>query len=307
MATCNLISTSGTQTDDGDTATYLYQAVLDTVVTNPHEAIAAARTVGLPARRAALGLGTYLFARSFSASRNNEKHLYGWDFSVTFEPPGFGENETHQVANPLERPPVVTVRNNGREYVVKEARNVTALTGGFTRPSGTLGPLVNAAFRRPDEPIVDTENSGVLIVRKNYQSLGSILTLNDTFKRTTNSDTITIDGVEFSARQLKYYVTETDGPTLEDGVLFYPGTTEIEITDTTDLTIDNVGFEYWDPAAGDNGDYVRALDADGNETAEPINLALDGTRLSVAQIGGTAPTTITYRHLAETAYADFFA
>lgn len=305
MAESRLVDTGGTLSDDGDEVTYEYQVELDAIVESPRLAVETARGLGphpVPQRRASLGIGDPLFARRFSAVRSKENRRF-WNVQVSFLPPDKGEDESHQIENPLDRPPVVTVRYFDHEYVIKKAYNLTELSGGFTRPAGTLGPIVNGAFRRPDEPPMGNERNGVLIVRKNFATLGEIFGLNDDYRRTTNSDAIGISGHTFDAYTLKYLVTETEGPTTEEQFTYYPGMTEIEITDGTDFTIDNVGFEYW--SAADN-DYVRARDKDGEPTAEPVNLNLDGTLKSPGGILD-GPTTIDYRHLAPVEYAAFFS
>ena len=305
---CTLVSTSGKQSESGDGSTYRYLAIFDTLIVNPHQAISAARSLTpnpVPQRRQPMGLGTFLYAQEFSATRTTEKELTAWLIEVDFLPPNTekGENETHQISNPIDRPPIVRVDPISRQYVIKKAKNVTELTGGFTRPSGTEGPIVNAAFRRPDEPPMDTENSAVITARKNFADAGDVFRINRDYKRTTNSDTVTIYGVDYGPRTLKFFATTYDGFEAEEGVGFHVGTSEFEVLDTTDISIDNVGYEYWDAA---KADYVRALDADGNPTAEPVNLELDGTRKPVAVLGDTGPTSIVYRHLEAVPYSQFF-
>src|SRR6185369_16408687 len=98
---------------------------------------------------------------------------------------------------PLLRPPVYNIDYQEREYVVKQAKNVETLGHSVTtglRPAGTLGPIVNGALYRPDEPIVDTERLAVITIENNFATLGEIMNLNINYQRTTNSDAITLAG-----------------------------------------------------------------------------------------------------------------
>jgi hypothetical protein len=305
VATCTLKETTGTEGSRGqDAVTLIYELSADSVILDPLEAITIARSASgspVPARNA-IWSSAFIFAQSFNAKRN-EAHKKQWIIEVQFSPPPDGEDESHlEEENPLLRPAVYDIQYIEQEYVVEQARNVTELTGGFSRPVNTLAPIVNAAFRRPDEPVVDTERNGIVVIEKNYATLGAIMSLNETYQRTCNSDTVNVGGESIAARRLKYLVTRSGGKQVENGITFYPGVTEIEIKKSTDLTIDNVGFEYWDPAAGAFGDYVRAKDANEDPTAEPVNLNLDGTRNT-----SDPKTTITYRHLEEVAYTGFFS
>lgn len=305
MATCTLKETTGTEGSRGQDAVQLvYELETDSIIIDPLEAVRIARTAtGSPVpSRNAIWPNSFIFSQAFNAKRNEASRKF-WSITVDYGPPPSGEDEQQQQQqNPLQRPPVYDIQYIEQEYVIEQARNVTELTGGFARPVDTLAPIVNAAFRRPDEPIVDTVRNGIIVIERNYPSLSPMLTLNETFQKTCNSDSVTVGGKTFSPRRLKYLVTRSGGKQSENGITYYPGITEIEIKKTTDLIIDNVGYEYWDPAKGDNGDYVRAKDADGSFCAEPVNLNIDGTRKTSG-----SKTTITYRHLEEVAYAGFFS
>lgn len=305
MAVCTLKKTSGVEGSRGqDSATLVYELETSSIIESPLEAIALARGAsGRPApQRNSMFPNSFIFAQSFSATRSEVNRLY-WEITVEYSPPPKGEDEQQQEEeNPLLRPPVYDIQYIEQEYVIAQARNVEELTGGFTRPANRLAPICNAAFRRPDEPLVDTERNGVIVIERNYATLGAIMSLNETYQRTCNSDTVVVGGESITPRRLKYLVTRSGGKQVENDVAYYVGTTEIEIKTTTDLILDNVGYEYWDPNAGDNGGYVRAKDENNDFAAEPVNLNLDGTLKTSGE-----KTTITYRHLEEVAYAAFFA
>lgn len=269
--------------------------------------LSVAHTLGLPRIRVQLG-STGLFVGNVHGDRTKERRDH-WLYTVTFNQLPPGEDQTQQNENPLLRPPIAGLKYIDREYVVKKARNVEALGAQFQAKQGyraadTLGPIVNGALRRPDEPIVRTERVGVITIDRNYAALGQIFSLNKTFKRSTNSDTVAFAGHSFSARELKYECTHEGGRQVQNGIAFYPGVTEITIEDTTDLILDNVGFEYWEAGAFKP---TRALDKDNQPTAEPINLTLSGRRLDDEGGTGDSTTQITYRDLTLLAYSSFFS
>lgn len=303
---CTLQDTSvSANFDFKDQVIYKYQANLGAVVTNPLTALAMAQSMGpnpVPLRRSLLA-GSFLFALTINGTRTKENREV-WNFDVTFGPPPEGEDEDQQNSNPLLRPPVFNIDYVDEEYVVKQAKNVTALTGGFSRPAFTLGPIVNAAFRRPDEPIVRTRRRGVIVIEQNFADLGDIMDLNEDYQETCNSDAVTLGSKTFAARRLKYELTRSGGKQVENDIVFYPGITEIGIYKTTDLVIDNSGYEYWDAA---ESAYLRAKDGNDEDVAEPIALNLDGTKKDTGGIGDSGPITITYRDLEEVAYSGFFS
>lgn len=311
MASCTLVDTSITATRDyQDTVIYKYQADLGQNIANPRTAMAIAQSLGpnpLPIRRAVLAGspldGASLYVNEIHGERTKE-HREVWMFDVSFAPAPKGEDEDQQNENPLLRPPVFGVRYIEEEYVVKQARNVQSLgvdigAGGPFRAAGTLGPIVNGASRRPDEPIVRTRRRAVITIAKNFADLGTIMDMNEDYQDTTNSDSVVIGNKTFSPRRLKYEVTEDGGKQVENNITFYPGLTEIGIHKTTDLILDNVGFEYYTGGGADNK-LIRAKDDEGLDTAEPVNLSLEGFLIL-----GT--TQITYRDLEEVAYSGFFS
>ena len=251
--------------------------------------------------------GTLLLAKRFSVTPLDGTRLV-WMCAVVYETPEPGEDQDQQNTNPLLRPPILNVEYIETERVITKARNVVDLPhgNGFggSRAASTEGPIVNAAGKRPDEPVVDTDRNAVLTIQRNYSTLSQIVALNQKstaatspgFKGTTNSDTP--DG--FGARTLKYLLTDSQGLQTENDIVFWTGITRIEVKDTTDLILDNVGYEYWDDTRNES-DWVRAKDGDGELVADPINLKLDGDK------GGDTSTTITWRHLTDKAYASLLS
>lgn len=307
MASCVLTDTSGEATGDfHDTVVFDFQVDLGEIVINPLLAIAMAQAIGpepVPQRLSQL-TGHFLFATSIAAKRQSNRNY--WGITVTFTRPDGGQDERQFNPNPLERPPLYNVTYQEQEYVVKRAKNVEAMGFNFdsgVREANTLGPIVNSAFRRPDEPIIRQRRVGIITIERNLADLGDVMDRNEDFQDTTNSDEITLGNKTFSARRLKFEVCESPGRQEENDVVFFPSITQISIYKTTDLQFDNVGFEYWDVA---DGLFKRAKDGAGEETAEPINLNLDGTPKVPGILGDSGPSTITYRDLTETAYADFF-
>jgi hypothetical protein len=281
-----------------DTVTQVYLVLYDSVPTNFHTALALAQTAtGSPVPSRGAHYGNGLYALAISGEPTSEARL-GWLWTVNFTvPPQDETGGSVPEPNPLLRPLVYNVEYMDREYVIQKAKNVEALSHGDgkggNRAASTLGPIVNAAGKKPDEPQVDTERIEVLKIWKYYPSLAAIVTRNRTYKRTTNSDSVQ----GYSARQLRYLLTESEGLQVINGYEVWRGVTSILAEDTTDLILDNVGYDYWD--AGD-ADWKKAVDANGEPMADPINLKLDGDK------GGDNSTTITYRHLEPVAYASLF-
>ena len=297
MATLSLKETSAkTGAKGSGSAVLTYELIADSVIIDPLDALAVARGLGVPAYGTAL-TSAYWFAQDFSVDRN-ENNRSVWDIVVTFSPPPDGEDDTQQVANPLLRPAVYDIQYIEQEYVIEQARNVENLTFGAGRVPGTLGPIVNGLLQRPDEPIVDTERNCVIVIEKNYATLGSIMSLNESFQRTTNSDACTVGGQSISARRLKYLCTRSGGRQQEGDVVYYPGITEIELKKTTDKVIDNVGYEFNNTLLGG---ISRATTDDGDFCADPVNLDHNGEYIAEEK------TTISYRYLTEVAYAGFFS
>ena len=289
--------------DYNDSVTLAYRVTYDSVPTNYYDALARAQAANgtpVPVRRVkyASTPGINIYAQNFNGAPVSNEKRSQWVWSVEFQRPPAGSPQNDDYSDdPLNWPVEYNVEYIDREYVIEKAKNVSALShgdgNGGNRGALTLGPIVNAAGKRPDEPIVETERLEVLVIKKNYASLSEITTRNRTYKRTTNSDSTQ----GYTARQLRYLLTESLGRQFEGATEYWPGVTKILAEKSTDLTLDNVGYEYWDGAANN---WARAKDKDGNDTAEPIKLALDGDK------GGTTTTTISYRHLDEVAYASLF-
>jgi hypothetical protein len=297
MASCNLKKTSGKTGAKGTGSIALeYELITDSVILDPLDALAIARGLGVP-QYGAQWSNAYWFAQDFSMDRIDGNRAH-WDITVTFSPPPEGEDDEQQNENPLARPAVYDIQYIEQEYVIEEARNVEAFGTVFTRAPDTLGPIVNACYRRPDEPIVDTERNGVIVIEKNVPTLGAVMALNNTYARTCNSDTCTVGGQSIDPRRLKFLCARSGGRQQEGDIVYYPAIIEIEIKKTTDKILDNVGYEYWND---DADDFERAKDKDGEFVGDPVNLNLDGT------LNESDPTTISYRYLTEVAYSGFFS
>lgn len=305
MATCTLQKVTGTgdrKSKHSVTHTYLYLG--DAVIENPLDVIAQAQSTG---PRPVPGYGSqlsnyFLFCQTIQADHTTERRD-SWLINANFGVPEPGEDEDQQdQTNPLNRPPIYDLQYIEQEYIVEEARNVEALTGGFGRTANTLDKIVNAAYCRPDEPIVDTTRNPVIVIEKNYPTLGAIMELNETYQLTTNSDTCSVGGRNVGARRLKFLGAFSVGRQQEGDIVYYPCRIEIELKKTTDLKLANVGYDYLEPGTLN---IVRAKDKNGEFTADPINLKLDGDKSG--DYGFGAMSTITYRYLAEVAYAGFFS
>ena len=238
-----------------------------------------------------------------------------WIVTVNY---GIHDSSEHNPSvSPLNRPPVFNIEFTQADYVVRSAKNALAFPHGSGKEDGSErkineeGPITNTAGVTPDSPIIDTEQNAVLVVKRNYPNLGAIASINAEYSRTTNS-TDTVQG--FKKHTLKYLLTESEGQRVENDELFFPGVTRIEVMETTDLILDNVGYRYWDPDAKVKGDpdaeppiadstgayrrttYLKGPDK-GEITLEPAPLKLDGS------MNGDPWYTIKYYHLKEKNYA----
>jgi hypothetical protein len=289
-----------------DTATAVYQVEYDSVLTNPYQALVLAQSAEtgtpVPARRAKLlgTVGVDIYAMSINGAAKDPSRKF-WLWTVSYSVPSKDEGGSDpgvDESNPLLWAPVYQVEYMEREYVIQKARNVITLPHGDgkggSRAADTMGPIVNAAGKKPDEPLVDTEQCEVLYIRKNFPSLAAIVSLNRTYKRTTNSDEVQ----GYGTRQLRYMLCESQGEQTAAGITYWPGEIRIMAEDTTSLELDNVGCDYWDTV---ESDWVRAKDAKGNDMGDPINLTTAGGK------GGDNTTTVLYRHLEAVAYAPLFS
>lgn len=312
-AVANITKYGGTSAGDyRDSLDITWRVDYGTPPADYFDALIKFQGAGGPNRRAryATAQPVDIYANSFRGQpvgASTSAKVWDWTVSFTAPPPeapqkadgggdGSGSGGGYELI-PTQWAKEYNVEYIDREYVIDKARNVEALSHGDgkggARAANTLGPIVNAAGKRPDEPLVDTERLPVLVVMANYANLSDIVTQNTTYLKTTNSDTVQ----GFAPRTLRYLLTESLGRKVENGSVYWPGVTKILVEQTTDLQIDNVGYEYWDAT---ESDWVRAVDKDGAAMGEPINLKLDGDK------GGDNTTTITYRHLDAVAYASLF-
>lgn len=296
------------QADYNDRVTLIYEVQYDSIPTNWYDALSRAQSATgtpVPARRTLYASGglVNLYSGPYDGKSTNERRDT-WHWSVTFIKPSPSQRSTFEFEDPLSRPARFDIRYLERDRVIDRAKNVEALSrgdgAGGNRAANTEGPIVNAAGIKPDEPQVDTERLEVLVIHKNFASLADIVSRNRTYKRTTNSDTVQ----GYAPRELRYLLTESLGETEENGVVYWPGATTILAEGTTDVVLDNVGYDYWDDATGEKH-RAKVDDPDNPGTkilaADPINLKLNGDQ------GGTNATTITYRHLEPEPYASLFA
>lgn len=309
MATvCELKSIlSASLTRDGeDSVTERWQATYDAVQTNVATAVVLAQQAGLPSRYDQYhSTSLYVSERRPQVQEGNRRVWY-WD--VTYSTLDRGDGHAQLQENPLLRPPVWDLDLVDSDERITLARNVYTLAraaGGQQRTAGTLGPIVNAAGEQPDEALVRPTQNPILVGRVNKASLGAIAALITAYRNTANSGYI----LGFAARTLQFLGARSLGRTEENGFAYFPCEIRIEVVDTTDLVIDNVGWHHWqlvDEEGVQNWKLSRAqvevVDSGGRATkadaAAPVNLNNDGTLGSDA-----APTSIVYRHRTDVSYA----
>lgn len=274
----------------GTTITKIYLYDYESVTDDVNAVLAAAQAetsspVPYPNQQYAAGVG--LYATNFNLVPTGES-AKDWVITVTWSAPSEGSLSNLDI-HPLLRPPKSSINFIEKEVVIEQAKNVEALGEGGARASGTLGPIVNGALQEPGEPLLDTDWDGVINIRRWVSDINAVLTLNKTYRRTCNSDTVL--GL-FSPRTLKYQVSQSSEQQEQDNIPFYEINTSIEILKTTDRTINNVGWKYIDDA----GDLKDVGEFRGGNAGEPEFLTVAGKITST-------PGTITYRHLDEVAYS----
>lgn len=299
MAECTRQKMKGTvdrKARDSETWTYLLQG--DAVPTTALQAIDLAHTTG-PNPVPYVGTqhpSRFIFVQTIDADQTSERRDC-FAITVHYGPLEPGENEESTNPNPLSRPAVYDIAYVEQEYVIEEARNVEAFGPVFSRAPGTLGPIVNATFDRPDEPKIDTTRNAVIVIEKNVATLGAIMQLNETYQLTTNSDTCNVGGCNVGPNRLKFLGAFSVGRQQEGDIVYYPCRIEIELKKTTDLRLMNVSYRGWDPV---DGEYKKAM-VEGEPASDPVNIDLGG------EFCGDTTTVIPYRYLEEVAYANFFS
>jgi hypothetical protein len=275
----------------------------DTDVTNPIQIIdvinAAEAAVGIrvPKRMERFGT-TGLFARDFTVQQH-EARKRRFTFGVTYSRPNGLGPELAAVANlhPTLHPATIGVQYIEREFVIEKATNDTGWSGGAARLKGGLGPVTNTAGVETQSPLVDVDRIPVLVIRKNVASLATVLTRNRDYQRTTNNAAITVAGMSFPKRTLKFQGTDAGDEQRLDDVSYWETETRIEIHSTTDRTVNSVGVQYVD----EDGELQPIRDKNGDQIIEPIPIGLDG-------LPGTPGTNveIVYYYLAEKNYSPLF-
>jgi len=260
--------------------------------------------VGLPVKRQRLG-STGLFAYDFSYKQNDAaKRMFM--ISVEYRKPEQLGAEALATADmhPIYHPVRNTISYIEKEIIIEKARNVEGITGGAVRTANTLGYVQNGAGVVSQNPIIEVIRTPVLVSEKNISSLGGVLQWNRPYADggyllTTNDASISIAGVSFPARTLKFAGVDVGDQQEFDGIPFWTATRMVEIHSTTDYIVDSVGTQYVDELG--NMVPIYQYDEDGNvttkEITEPIPINLDGSP-------GTPGTSvqITYRYLDQISY-----
>ena len=266
-------------------------------VTLVSSAYTRALAVGLPTRTTRYQGTSLYFDSAVPTISESNRNVWYWDVTWTPLPTGTSADTFNE--NPLLRPPVFDLQRRETDFPIVVGRNVEQLDradGGSQRAADTLGRIVNAAGEQPDEQPLDTVSNPVIIIHRNFSSLAEINSLNLTYQLSTNS--VPVSG--WSVRRLKFLAAESLGRREENNVTYYPCEIRIEVMPTTELRIDNVGFNHWK-----NDKLTRATVSDDNgnvaDSASPINLNLDGTEGS-----DDSPTSIGWRYLNELDYNDLF-
>jgi hypothetical protein len=284
-----------------------FSVQLDNATDDPvavYEAALAANPTQFPARGAPWPVRpTYgLFAKQINPVMESDLGKR-WKVAVTYMPLEPGEPDKSEFGDdPLLWPRTYRWDWVEFEEAIAEARNVDAIgsASGSGRAALTLGPVVNSALQEFDEGLFETVREGVLCIRYNVATLDEVSDIEDSFSRTTNSDTVRGRG----PRRWKYIGVEDGDELIANGIKYRPIAIRVQLTKTTDRKLNNVGWNYWDV---DDALVPKRVPFQVPETAnsatmqpssEPLFLRLDGSAADPDEA-----VTLTYRYLEEVPYA----
>lgn len=287
----------------GDSLVEVWQVKYDSQPATARLALLRAEAAGLP-KQNDIYTGTSLYFAG-SEGRPTDETRKVFIFTVSWEPLPGGSGPGSSDPNPLLRPAEYDLQRRETDFPILFGYNVEELAradGGSTRSALTYGRIVNGAGEQPDEQPLDTISNPVFIIKKNYATLGEIAAINNDYQLTTND--AGIQGID--AERMKFLACESLGRQEENGIVYYPGVTSIEVMKTTRLALDNTGFNCWKDG-GSGYKLTRAMVTDDSDednrvpAASPINLNLDGTEGS-----DDSPNSINWIYLEKVDYSPLF-
>lgn len=226
---------------------------------------------GIPATVAA----PHLFAQQYNTRPKVKGEGRHWITTISWTPlePGNTTANADPDVSPHLYPPVYDIEYIETEVEITRAQNLVAFPhgegDGTERPISTWGPVVNSVGKRFDQGLVKTQRDAVFVTKRNFMALSEINDLNEQYTDTTNNDLpANLQGL--ATETLEYMVTESQGLTIENGYQYYPAIIRIHQKKTTQVTLTNMGYAYWDAAQGKVVDDEDARDL--------VTLKLDGTK-----------------------------
>jgi len=191
-----------------------------------------------------------------------------WTATVLFRPPEAGEDtEPEDIPdNPLDRP--IKIWFEYVQFNDEEPEDKNGL------------PVVNKAGQPYPEKVVLTDYRPVFVIRRNYASYEAIFNLNETYRRTVNSDPF----VGQDPGTLRYQQTSMTESRVENGVTFYEGTTRVEYrSEGWHVVKVEEGWKFYNNPGAADFELMTPMDADGNPLGEPVLLAANGGRAPAVQ------------------------
>lgn len=230
------------------------------------------------------------FAQDFSWRRDTDK-ADRWFCDVTWRPLDPRDSPANLAQpDPLLRTAVQWWEFEETTELVEVAENITPLPQ-LSRPANTLGPIVNAAGKPFDSVPERPKSLMVLVIQRAYSSLIKVRQAYDNYAHKINSDTY--QGAAVGTLYVRR--VSCSQPLYENGAAYFIGQIHI--------AYDPAGWKFAlvnrGLGAGVGAAY-RAFDTTGQETTEPLLLALDGTRLP-SGIGGN---TIDYKYAPSVSFAN---
>lgn len=203
----------------------------------------------LPSLYAAIEIGYVLRIRITAQSQHNwTKYLA----HVTIGQPAGqqgGSVPTPGYTAPLNRDPVMWIERGSESVPVTKDKDGKA--------------IVNSAGQPFDEPIFRDRPTNVFVVRRYFNSLVAIDTLNSHYDNTTNSDPI----LSRAIGELRYLGTETGEPVIEEGAAWWIGLTKVAARKGGWKA--KILDRGWKVKTVDGTGVINATDANGMQVTEP--------------------------------------
>lgn len=209
-----------------------------------------------------------------------------WLIDVNWGPDANPDDDWTNDQDPTLRPVIIDGDEEEVQEICEEGWNEEELPG-LSRAADTFGPIVNPAGKEYDTPLMKSVRVGVKVFRKNFKDLPGNLALNQIDALAATFVDKLNNGVFYGAPAGKAIVRSVK-PSEEmqaGGFKYRVATIRVAAyAKGWGFPMVNKGFEYLS-----SGELTMATapDDQGGEqpVSEPVNLALDGTRVADGTLG----------------------